>query len=130
MLRGSSGGRRGLPFQLDEPHTRVHVRTRTLLGVYPEVPLSPRLSELEENLDHHGPEVKWLAGITNWPWPSVLLDPLQRVAVLGWEPVFCPPVQNTSTASPSRSSEPASGPWQMLTCYYVRGLPLTTGKLE
>lgn len=60
MLRGSSGGRSGLPFQLDGPHTRVythtrthkHVHTRTLLGVYPEVPLSPRLSELEENLDH------------------------------------------------------------------------------
>lgn len=51
------------PLQSDEPHR------------CPEAAFNPRLSEGVGLGLSYGADGKWLAGITNWSWPSVLHSP-------------------------------------------------------
>lgn len=109
--------------------TQAHTGTCTLLGRYPEVPLSPRLSEVEENL-----------GSSMDPMPSG-----SRASLMGpdplspWTHVASGSARLGSSLLPARlqhhqSPLPAGplhlqlGTEKMLTCYYVCGLPLATGQ--
>lgn len=136
MLSGSSGGHSGLPFKLDEPHhvcthtgARRHTHTRTLLGRHTEVPLSPGLSEVEENLASstdprpRGSRASLMGPGPLCPWTHVASGSARLGSSL-------PParLQHRQSPLPAGPLRLPLGTEQMLTCYYVCGLPLATGQ--